>query len=302
MSIWEFGLTDEPLAAIKTRAKTIEARLNTGKFAQFAPEDVVHVRRDAFDADGATQDGEPDVMRLKVVAVRRYADFAALLHAEGWRRVIPWVDSDEAALSEFEKYYSPEKQAAYGVVAIEIVPMMSVAAWNATYEKDVDYNQLSDADVAQLVGFLPGNVPHTALDIGCGTGRLVRQLKQAGLEASGVDPSDVAIARALAEDPSGEYRVGDIAAVSGMFGVITCKLVYAFIEDKEQFLRDAAKRLDPQGFFVLLAPTHNRPINHKKGIHVDRDTMLRQVRAQFRIVYRQQTRLGLLVVCTKVAK
>lgn len=297
MSIWEFGLTDEPLGAIKARTKTIEARLDTGKFANFVPDDVVHVRRDTFDASGATQDGESDVMRLKVVAVRRYADFAALLEAEGWEQVVPWVGSQEAATDEYAKYYSSDDQKKYGVLAIEIVPLSSVESWNETYEKGGDFAQLSDADVAQLVGFLPSSVPRTALDIGCGTGRLVRQLKQEGLDTIGVDLSEAAIVRALAEDPGGEYTAGDISAVSGTFGVITCKLVYAFIEDKEQFLRDVAERLDPKGFFVLLAPTHNRPINDKKGIHVDRDTMLRQLREQFRIVHRQQTKLGVLVVC-----
>ena len=81
--------------------------------------------------------------------------------------------------------------------------------------------------------------------------------------------------------------------------MITCKLVYAFIEDKVQFLREVAKRLDPHGFFLVLAPTHGHPINDKKAIHVDRETMYRQLRTQFRIVHKQQTRLGVLVVCRR---
>ncbi len=297
MTIWESGRESELLDDIIAGRKTIEGRLDKGKFADYRVDDIVRLRRDIRDENGELHDGEPNAAHVKIVAIRKYRNFLELVEQEGYKNVIPAAASAKAAADEYAKYYSSDDQEKYGVLAIEIAPLSSVESWNETYEKGGDFAQLSDADVAQLVGFLPSSVPRTAFDIGCGTGRLVRQLKQEGLDTIGVDLSEAAIVRALAEDPGGEYTAGDISAVSGTFGVITCKLVYAFIEDKEQFLYEVSERLDSKGFFVLLAPTHDRPINSKKGIHVDRLTILHQVRAQFRIIYRQQTKLGLLIVC-----
>lgn len=76
MSIWEVGLVAEPFEAVATGKKTIEGRLNKGKFAQFAIGDIIKIRRDYRDDSGTIQDGEPDAARVRVVAVRKYPDFA----------------------------------------------------------------------------------------------------------------------------------------------------------------------------------------------------------------------------------
>lgn len=297
MTVWGSGRESELLDDIIAGRKTIEGRLNKGKFAEYRVDDVVRLRRDARDEQGILRDGTPDAARVKIVAIRKYPDFLAMVEAEGYNKVIPSAESAEVAAAEYDRYYSAEDQARYGVLAIEIVPLIGSAGWDKTYRAGVDYTQLSDMDVAGLSSYLPTSTPRTALDVGCGTGRLVRQLQQIGFRTVGVDPSEEAIARARQKDPTGSYFVGDISIVEEVFGVITCKLVYAFIEDKEQFLRAVARRLDPRGFFIVLAPTHGHPINHKKAIHVDRETMYRQLRAEFRIVHKQQTKLGVLVIC-----
>lgn len=302
MSIWEFGLTERPLEAIKTRQKTVEARLYTNKFTQFKLDDTVYVRQDTLNSRGETVDGQAGVLRLKVTAVRRYPNFAALLEAEGYERVIPWVDSQAAALREFEAYYTPELQAAQGVVAIEVAVVPSAEGWNKLYQSRVEFGQLSDDEVLRVIQKLPREVSRTALDIGCGQGELVRQFQRAGLQAAGVDPSEVAIARARTEDPRGDYIVGDVADVRGVFGLVSCKHVYAFVADKEQFLSDVAQRLERGGIFLLTTPTHDRPVNHKKSIHVDRDTMLAQLRAVFQIIEVRQMNMGVVVICQLVKK
>jgi SAM-dependent methyltransferase len=49
-----------------------------------------------------------------------------------------------------------------------------------------------------------------ALDFGCGTGRSTRFLKNLGFETVGVDIADDMLAKAIAADPGGDYRlVGD---------------------------------------------------------------------------------------------
>ena len=120
MTIWEFGLDEQPFAAIVTGAKTIEGRLNRGKFAQFAVGDVVKVRRDYRDDNGNLQDGQSDAARVEIVGIRQYMDFLAMVAAEGHEKVSPGSDSVRDVARGYEKYYSAEDQATFGVLAIEV--------------------------------------------------------------------------------------------------------------------------------------------------------------------------------------
>ena len=120
MAIWEFGLETIPFEAVVAGRKTIEGRLSTGKFAQFAAGDIVKVRRDYRDENGVIQDGEPDAARVKVVAVRKYANFSDLVNSEGIERVSSAPASAEETINGYAEYYSLEDQAKYGVLAIEV--------------------------------------------------------------------------------------------------------------------------------------------------------------------------------------
>jgi SAM-dependent methyltransferase len=48
----------------------------------------------------------------------------------------------------------------------------------------------------------------SALDVGCGEGRFCRMLQPLGIRTVGVDPTEALVARAIALDPVGDYRVG----------------------------------------------------------------------------------------------
>jgi ASC-1-like (ASCH) protein len=121
MNVWEFGLVTEPFEAVAAGRKTIEGRLNKGKFAQFAAGDIVKIRRDYRDELGVIQDGEPDAARVKVVAVREYPDFASLVKAEGYERVASRPVSVEETIASYGQHYSIEEQNQFGVLAIEII-------------------------------------------------------------------------------------------------------------------------------------------------------------------------------------
>jgi ASC-1-like (ASCH) protein len=117
---WEAGRESHLLDDIIAGRKTIEGRLNRGKFSQYKVGDIVHLRRDWRDAHGVLHDGEPDAARVRVVAIRHYATFLEMIQAEDWQQVIPRAGSDEAAVEEYNKYYSADDQQRYGVLAIEI--------------------------------------------------------------------------------------------------------------------------------------------------------------------------------------
>lgn len=120
MTVWESGRESGLLDEIIVGRKTIEGRLNKGKFANYQVGDIVSLRRDVRDKDGVLRDGEPDAAQARVVAVRHYPDFLSMVTAEGYEKVIPDAENAEAAANEYNRYYSAKDQAAYGVLAIEV--------------------------------------------------------------------------------------------------------------------------------------------------------------------------------------
>lgn len=123
MTTWEFGLEEAPLAAILTGRKTIEGRLSKGKFAEFKSGDTVSVRADFRDTKGVRHDGKPGVAILEIIAIRRYSNFAEMVKAEGFENIASVAGTFESTVFNYEKYYSQDEQAKYGVLAIEIKPI-----------------------------------------------------------------------------------------------------------------------------------------------------------------------------------
>ena len=123
MATWESGRETELLDDIIAGRKTIEGRLKKGKFAEYREGDHVSLRRDFRDKHGVLQDGPAGAATVRITAIRNYGSFLAMVEAEGFARVIPSAGSAKEAADEYNRYYSIEDQAKYGVLAIEIVPV-----------------------------------------------------------------------------------------------------------------------------------------------------------------------------------
>ena len=103
--------------------------------------------------------------------------------------------------------------------------------------------------------------PALVLDVGCGEGRLPRDLKGAGYEVVGVDGSVTLIQHALEADPGGDYRVADAADLpfaDASFPVVTAFMSLQDVDDADAAVRDIGRVLAPGGR-VCLALVH--PIN-----------------------------------------
>jgi SAM-dependent methyltransferase len=92
----------------------------------------------------------------------------------------------------------------------------------------------------------------TALDLGCGEGRLTRDLAERGYEIAGVDLSPTLLAAARAAAPELEFFEADAAALP--FGAETFDLVVAFmslqdIDEMERTLSEAGRVLRLGGVF-----------------------------------------------------
>lgn len=120
MKIWKSGRESSLLDDMIEGRKTIEGRLNKGKFSEYRPGDMVVLRRDFRNAYGVLADGDEDAARVKVVAVRKYASFMEMATKEDYKAIIPGATSAEEAASEYRKYYSEADEKRFGVLAIEV--------------------------------------------------------------------------------------------------------------------------------------------------------------------------------------
>ena len=103
--------------------------------------------------------------------------------------------------------------------------------------------------------------PQRTLDLGCGEGRLPRDLKHRGYDVIGVEVSPTLIAAAREADPDGDYRVADAASVpiqDASVDLVTAFMSLHDIDDMEAAVREVARVLVPGGR-LCLAIVH--PIN-----------------------------------------
>jgi SAM-dependent methyltransferase len=88
--------------------------------------------------------------------------------------------------------------------------------------------------------------PRRVLDVGCGEGRLPRDLKERGYEVLGIDGSPTLVAAARAMDPDGRYEVADAAAIplpDTNVDLVTAFMSLQDIDDINAALREIARVL-----------------------------------------------------------
>jgi len=126
---------------------------------------------------------------------------------------------------------------------------MNKIDWNQSYNNNAKFTPVSEIVLDKLK--LRGK---QALDIGCGTGDLLRQLAARGFDITGVDLSSVAIEKA--KEQPGTFIAGDFmdADLSGSYDVIFINKVLAFVDDKKAFLNKARSLLSPEGKIVIITP------------------------------------------------
>lgn len=100
--------------------------------------------------------------------------------------------------------------------------------------------------------FLPSLPPPPCrvVDVGCGEGRLPRDLRRLGYDVTAVDGSATLIAAAREADPAGRYVVADAAAlplVDASADLMTAFMSLQDIDDLDGALREIARVLVPGG-------------------------------------------------------
>jgi 2-polyprenyl-6-hydroxyphenyl methylase/3-demethylubiquinone-9 3-methyltransferase len=98
----------------------------------------------------------------------------------------------------------------------------------------------------------------SALDVGCGAGLLAEPLARLGAAVIAIDPAEELIAAAR-DHAAGQglpidYRVAAVETIDGTFDLITAMEVIEHTADPQQFLKDLANRLAPNGLLILSTP------------------------------------------------
>lgn len=93
---------------IKTGDKTIEGRLNKGKFKTFKKDEIIYFKNDQ------------NKIKIKIINIIEYKDFKTYLEQEGLKRTLPGIDSIRNGVKVYRNFYTKEMEDEFGVLAIEI--------------------------------------------------------------------------------------------------------------------------------------------------------------------------------------
>lgn len=183
--------------------------------------------------------------------------------------------------------------------------------WSEYYDEDGDFMPASSPEISRFLQFVKKQPQDktqqsmTALDIGCGTGQLSRELFHRGYQVVGVDASTSAIKRAksLTVVPAEKltYLHLDIETASfkqlpfGPYHLITCRLVFAFMKDKRRLLGEVASVLNKDGVFVVITPLLHQVEDHKKPIAVDRQQTKDLLSEFFSVDFYEAEQLGFFI-------
>jgi ubiquinone/menaquinone biosynthesis C-methylase UbiE len=142
--------------------------------------------------------------------------------------------------------------------------------WSATYERSFMQWLLFDRVHQGVLARVPASfTPAEVLDIGCGTGRLLRRMQARWPAAClrGVDPAEGMVAQARAQMPGVQIDQAPAESLpleAGSVDLVTSTTSFHHWTDQAQGVREAARVLRRGGLFVLAdmaLPWAGRPLS-----------------------------------------
>lgn len=106
MNIYELNVKKPYLSYILDGQKTIEGRLNRGKFAKISKDDILIVG--------------PDKIKFKLIQKTQYPNFRKMLQNEDIINVLPDQKDINEGVQVYYKFYTPEDERKFRVVALKI--------------------------------------------------------------------------------------------------------------------------------------------------------------------------------------
>jgi len=103
MQIFEINIQEPYFSHILSGKKTVEGRLNKGKFLEMQVGDILKINNNT---------------EFIISEKNIYKSFKEMIESEGRENVIPDALNTDEAVSVYRKFYSAEDELKYGVVAI----------------------------------------------------------------------------------------------------------------------------------------------------------------------------------------
>jgi SAM-dependent methyltransferase len=130
---------------------------------------------------------------------------------------------------------------------------VSAQAWLDSIGERGDWGREHVLDPV-MVGRITGRSFKRALDVGCGEGRFCRRLKEAGIVATGIDPTPQLLEIARQRDPAGDYRPGRAEQLdfeTASFDLVVSYVTLVDISDFRAAIREMARVLKPGGSLLV---------------------------------------------------
>jgi ubiquinone/menaquinone biosynthesis C-methylase UbiE len=108
-----------------------------------------------------------------------------------------------------------------------------------------------------LLSMLPTESGHSLLDVGCGSGGLLRYAADTGLVVSGVDISEVGLGQARSRVPSADLRVAraeELPFADGSFDLVSCTGSLEHVSDIDRAVREMSRVAKPSGRVLVVVP------------------------------------------------
>jgi SAM-dependent methyltransferase len=130
---------------------------------------------------------------------------------------------------------------------------VSAQAWVDSIGERGDWGREHVLDPV-MSGRITGRSFKRALDVGCGEGRFCRMLKEAGIAATGIDPTPQMLDVARRRDPAGDYRLGhaeELEFEAESFDLVVSYITLVDIPDFRAAIREMVRVLKPGGSLLL---------------------------------------------------
>jgi ubiquinone/menaquinone biosynthesis C-methylase UbiE len=181
--------------------------------------------------------------------------------------------------------------------------------WAATYDRSVMQRLYFGPVHSKMLDLLvlqgPKDLPRCIIDVGCGTGRLLRAVSVYWPEAQllGVDPAGQMVAEASRLNPGATFELA--SAESLPFSDRTADIVLSSLSfhhwaDQTEGLHEIARVLRPGGFFCLADHVMRLPI--LSGGKVRSRNQVRALMIDAGLAVRQQKRLRMRFVLITLAQ
>ncbi len=126
----EIGIESSLLQTVLNGAKTIEVRIGKPKFLKLRVGDEISLREDVWQ-EGKVITSMPGMATVVITQLLYFENFEEMLGTIEFQAAVPDAESKEDALAIYRKFYSPEDEEEYGVMAItfklkEASPLLKV--------------------------------------------------------------------------------------------------------------------------------------------------------------------------------